>query len=56
MWTELLGELVYHIRGLPTVQSVHSLNHLNLDIGEDVPAGCDPQPLEQVSVLHSSQL
>ena len=51
MWTELLEELVNYILDQPTVQSAHSLNHLNLDICDDVPAGCDPQPLDQVSML-----
>ena len=53
MWTELLEELVYGILDQPTIQSVHSLYHWNLVVCEDVPAGCDPQPLEQVSVLHN---
>ena len=50
MWAELLEELVYGILDHPTIESVHSLNHWNLVVCEDVPARCDPQkPLELVS-------
>ena len=42
MWTELLEELVY-VLDYPTTESVHSLDHWNLVVCEDVPARCDPQ-------------
>ena len=43
MWAELLEELEHGILDHPTTESVHSLNHWNLVVCEDVPARCDPQ-------------
>ena len=43
MWAELLEELVYRILDHPTIESVHSLDHWNLVVCEDVPTRCDPQ-------------
>ena len=45
MWDEFLKELVYGILNHPTIESVYSVNHWNLVVCEDVPAGCDPQGL-----------
>ena len=50
MWAELLEELVYGILDHPTIESVHSLNHWNLVVCEDIAVKSDPQkPLELVS-------
>ena len=50
MWAELLEGLVYGILDHPTIESFHSLNHWNVVVCEDAPAGCAPQkPLELVS-------
>ena len=51
MWAELLEELACGILVHPTPESVHSLNHWNLVVCEDLPARCDPQrTLELVSL------
>ena len=54
MWAELLEELVYCILDHITIKSVHSLNHWNLVVCEDVLEKCDPQnPLKLVSLFIS---
>ena len=54
MWAELLEELVYGVLDHPTTESIHSLDHWNLVVSEDVPARCDHQrTLELVSLCQT---
>ena len=56
MWAELLVELVYGILDHPTTESVHSLDHWNLVVCEDVPARRDPQStLELVRLCQTKE-
>ena len=48
MWADLLEELMYGILDYPAIESVHSLDHWNLVVCEDVPTRCDPQMTQEL--------